>query len=60
MSIQYVEAQLMQVCPLPVNECGIIRIQIISEKGKTKWMNITPDQFKQIENVLLGIHNGKI
>ena len=52
----YVMKELTHVCPLPANAQEFFRIQIRSNDGKaTKWLNITPEQFKKIELVLLGI-----
>ena len=52
----YVMKELTHVCPLPVHTQDFFRIQIRSNDGKaTKWLNITPEQFKKIELVLLGI-----
>lgn len=43
------------VAPLPVleNLNGQFSLQIRSERGATKWLNITPQQFKEIEEILL-------
>ena len=49
---KYLENEFYNCCPLMPVECGTIKVQIQSEKGKTRWFNITPEQFKQIENVL--------
>ena len=52
----YVTKELVRVCPLPVSTQEFFRIQIRSNDGKaTKWLNVTPVQFKKIERVLLGI-----
>lgn len=52
----YRMAELIQVCPFPAHEQPFFIIQIKSEDGrKTKNMNITPDEFKQIEKILLGV-----
>lgn len=55
---RYIEAELYTVAPLPVdgikdNLNGQFRMQIRSEKGATKWLNITPQQFRDIEEILL-------
>lgn len=54
--IRYVEAQMETVAPLPVMEGGNgqFKLQITSERGKTNWLNITNDQFKAIEAIMLG------
>jgi len=51
----YIEQELYAVAPLPVleNLNGQFRMQIRSERGATRWLNITPQQFKDIEDVLL-------
>lgn len=52
---QYHAQQCFHACPLPVtpqNQNGNISIQIRTEKGKTNWMNITPEVFKKIEELL--------
>lgn len=51
----YLEHELIAVAPLPVEEGtnGQFRIKITSERGQTKWLNITPDQFKLIKEALL-------
>lgn len=52
---QYREQQMMQVCPTPINNHEFFRIQLQSDKGgKTKYMNITPDEFRAIEQILIG------
>lgn len=57
-NIKYLEGELLSVAPLPVNDCGQFKMKIVSELGRTKWMNITPEQFREIENVLYGIPPG--
>jgi hypothetical protein len=54
--IRYIEQEMYTVAPLPVveGENGQFKLQITSERGKTKWLNITNEQFKKIENILLG------
>lgn len=54
----FVFQELINVCPFPANDEAHFLIQIKSFNGRsTKWLNITPDQFKKIELVLLGIEN---
>ena len=53
----YIEAQLLKTCPMPVqptNDNGQLRLKLHSERGESNWLNITPEQFKAIELVLLG------
>ncbi len=54
----YIMQQLINVCPFPANDQPHFLIQIKSFDGRsTKWINITPDQFRQIEKVLIGIND---
>ena len=48
----YISQQLMQVCPLPPDKCGELRLQIRSEKGQTNWLTIDPVTFIKIEPIL--------
>jgi hypothetical protein len=54
----YIEQQLFQVAPLPINDINFpfgFDIQIKSPPGRqTNFLRITVDQMKQIENVLRG------
>jgi hypothetical protein len=56
--LKFFESELLSVAPFPVNDCGQFKMKIVSERGRTKWMNITPEQFHEIENVLYGIPPG--
>lgn len=49
---KYIENQMLTVCPVPVEDCGQIKLKIVSDRGQTKWLNITADQFRKIENIL--------
>lgn len=51
----YREQELYAACPLPPASVGEIRIQIRTAEGASKWLSITPDEFKAIEDVLLGV-----
>jgi len=53
MSFEYLNAQFMRYAPLPVEEYDQIRIKIRSERGESNWLNITPDQVREIESILL-------
>lgn len=55
MSTNYIEHELMQVCPLPLGhvENGQIKMQLTSDAGKTKWLNLTNEQFRQLEQIML-------
>lgn len=53
----YIEQQLFQVAPLPLDESNFpygFDIQVRSPGRKTNWLRITPEQFKKIEDVLRG------
>jgi hypothetical protein len=51
----YIEQEMFVVAPLPVlqNLNGQFCMQIRSERGATRWLNITPRQFAAIEEILL-------
>lgn len=53
-TMTYIESQFYAVAPLPVlsGDNGQFRLKITSERGETKWINITPEEFKVIERVL--------
>lgn len=51
--MSYIETELYNAVPLPATEVGTIRLQIRTVHGATKWINITPAEFKGIEDVLL-------
>jgi hypothetical protein len=57
--MNYYESQFFKVAPYPVteensaeNKNGVFCIQLRSWRGKTNFMDITPEQFKQIEEIL--------
>lgn len=50
---KYLENEFYNCCPLFPKDCGTIKMQVKSERGETRWFNITPEQFKDIENVLV-------
>jgi hypothetical protein len=56
----YTEAQIFRAAPYPLTQentaehmNGQIKIKIHSPRGETNWLNITPDQLKKIELLLL-------
>ena len=49
----YRQNELLHVAPLPAEYVGQIKIQIRTEKGATRWLNISPREFKEIEKALL-------
>ena len=53
-TMTYIESQFYAVAPLPVlsGDNGQFRLKITSERGETRWINITPEEFKAIERVL--------
>lgn len=53
---KYISNELFQVAPLPIleGENGQIRIKLKSERGETKWLNVTPEQMEAIEWILMG------
>lgn len=52
---RYRMAELIRACPFPVPEQTTLMIQLRSEHGSTKWLNVTPSEFRLIERVLEGI-----
>jgi hypothetical protein len=55
----YRTQELYAACPLPLWEAEAhnnypfgITLQIRTEHGKTKWLTITPAEFKEIETIL--------
>ena len=53
--MSYIESEFYAAAPLPVlsGDNGQFRLKITSERGATKWINITPQEFKSIEQLLL-------
>ena len=53
-TMTYIESQFYAAAPLPVlsGDNGQFRLKITSERGETKWISITPEEFKAIERVL--------
>ena len=51
---KYREAELYTACPFPADSkwAGIIRLQIQTDAGKTRWLNISPEEFRAIERML--------
>lgn len=49
----FLESEFLSCCPVPVKDCGSVRMLVKSDLGSTKWLNITPEQFKAIENILV-------
>lgn len=54
--LNFIMQELINVCPFPPENEKYFKIQIHSFSGrKTKFINITPEQFRKIEKVLEGI-----
>jgi hypothetical protein len=53
-TLDYRMAETYQAAPLPLEECGIIKMQLRTDKGATRWLNITPEEYRAIERVLAG------
>ena len=53
-TMTYIEREFYAVAPLPVlsGDNGQFRLKITSERGETKWISITPEEFRAIERVL--------
>ena len=49
---EYVKDQMLTVCPVLVENCGQIQLKIVSDRGQTKWLNITAEQFRSLANSL--------
>lgn len=51
----YIQNELMHVSPMPVETYNHFKLQLVNgENGnKSKYINITPEQFKEIEKILL-------
>lgn len=52
----FIEQQLVKAIPLPIGHIsnGAIYIKIESALGKSAAIHVTDEQFKAIENILLG------
>lgn len=48
----YIEAQLYKAAPLPPERCKLRKIQLRTELGYSTWLDITPEQWLKIEDVL--------
>lgn len=50
-----IEHEFLRVVPFPMNQPllnGKIQLQIKTQNGKTKWIEINPSQFKAIEKLI--------
>ena len=53
---KYVANELIYVAPLPIQDGdnGQFKLQLVSDSGRTKWLNISNEQMEAIEWILLG------
>lgn len=52
MSTEYFTSQFLGYAPLTLEQCGQIRIKLTSEKGATNWLNLSPQQARDIEAII--------
>ncbi len=57
--MNYIDTQLFKALPYPLTDDnsnddknGQIRLKIRTIRGETNWLNVSPDQMRQIEAVL--------
>ena len=57
--MNYIETQLFKALPYPLNDDnssddknGQIKLKIHTIRGETNWLNVSPDQMRQIEQIL--------
>ena len=57
--MNYIDAQLFKALPYPLTNSnavddrnGQIKLKIHTIRGETNWLNVSPDQMRQIEAVL--------
>lgn len=60
MDTNYIANEFIVVAPFPLGEDslkenGQIKIKLHSERGETRWLNVTPEQVSMIEKVLLDV-----
>jgi len=60
MSMTYIANEFIVVAPFPLGEDslkenGQIMLKLHSERGETKWLNVTPEQVSMIEKILLDV-----
>lgn len=49
----YIASQLCIVAPFPLTADDFVKVKFQSERGETKWINLTAEQFKNVEEALL-------
>jgi hypothetical protein len=57
--MNYIDAQLFKAIPMPLNDRnsaedrnGQIKLKIHTQNGQTNWLNVSPDQMREIEQIL--------
>jgi hypothetical protein len=57
--MKYIDAQLLKALPFPLNHSnavddrnGQIMLKIQTSRGETNWLNVSPDQMREIEIIL--------
>jgi hypothetical protein len=57
--MNYIDAQLFKALPYPLNHSnavddrnGQIMLKIQTSRGETNWLNVSPDQMREIETIL--------
>lgn len=57
--MNYIETQLFKALPYPLNDDnssddknGQISLKIRTIRGETNWLNVNPEQMRQIEQIL--------
>ena len=57
--MNYIDAQLFKALPYPLNHSnavddrnGQIMLKIHTKHGQTNWLNVSPDQMREIEIIL--------
>ena len=60
MNTNFIANEFIVVAPFPLGEDslkenGQIMLKLHSERGETKWLNVTPEQVSMIEKILLDV-----
>jgi hypothetical protein len=57
--MNYIDAQLFKALPYPLNHSnavddrnGQIMLKIQTSRGETNWLNVSPNQMREIETIL--------
>lgn len=50
---RYLDDQLLQFAPVRLENCGQIKLKLHSKNGETNWLNITAEQARAIEFILV-------